>query len=239
MKITNNIAMLELRKDNKYACPTLIWDENHLALIDTGYPNQIELLKQAIVDTGFEVKDLTEIILTHQDWDHVGCVTDLLKIAPTAKVWAHVEETPYIEGQKTPIKLAAMIEKYNQATDEEKMECDKRKKVYDNLNVTVSRLLTDGEIIPICGGIEVIHTPGHTPGHIVLFLQESKILIGGDAIKHINGQLTGSDPQHTHNMTLAQQSFDKIKLIDMKGLISHHCGYLEKQRAKDEDDWGR
>lgn len=232
MKITNNIAMLELMIDNRYTYPTLIWDDTHLVLVDTGYPNQFELLEKAILDIGFEVKNLTEIIITHHDWDHIGCLSDLLKIAPSVKVWTHTEEAPYMEGLKTPIKLAAMLEKYDQMTDGEKIECDKRKKVYDNLNVTISRLLTDKEIIPICGGIEVIHTPGHTPGHIALFLQNSKILIGGDAIKHDNGQLSGSNPQYTHDMTLAEQSFDKIKSIDIEGLISHHCGYLEIQKIK-------
>jgi len=230
MKITNNIEILELRKDNKYACPTLVWDENHVVLIDTGYPNQIELLKQAIVKAGFEVEDLTDIILTHHDWDHLGNLADLLEIIPTAKLWAHEEEIPYIEGQKTPTKLVDKLEKYDQLTDNEKAECDKRKIVYDNLNVMVSGVLTDGEIIPICGGIEVIHTPGHTPGHIVLFLQESEILIGGDAIRHIDGELIGSDPQHTHNMALAQKSFDRINdLKNIRGVISHHYGYLEMQ----------
>ncbi|MCL2354673.1 MAG: MBL fold metallo-hydrolase [Oscillospiraceae bacterium] len=211
MRIANNIEMLEIRKDNKYVCPTLIWDESHLVLIDTGYPNQIELLKQAIVEAGFEIEKLTDIILTHHDWDHLGCLTDLLEIVPTVKVWAHVEEIPYIEGQKTPTKLIDKLERYDRLTDNEKVECDKRKAVYDGLNVTVSGVLTDGEIIPFCGGIEAIHTPGHTPGHIVLFLKENKILIGGDAIRHIDGQLAGSDPEHTYNMALAQQSFDKVR----------------------------
>ena len=42
--------------------------------------------------------------------------------------------------------------------------------------------LVDGQVIDVGGGLRVIHTPGHTPGHVSLLHEESGVLITGDAI---------------------------------------------------------
>jgi glyoxylase-like metal-dependent hydrolase (beta-lactamase superfamily II) len=47
--------------------------------------------------------------------------------------------------------------------------------------------LEGDELLPIAGGIQVIHTPGHSAGHIALFLKESDLLIAGDLCQNIFG----------------------------------------------------
>ena len=51
-----------------------------------------------------------------------------------------------------------------------------------NQKLKVDRTISDGEILPYCGGIQIIHTPGHTPGHVAFFRPSDKVLITGDAI---------------------------------------------------------
>jgi glyoxylase-like metal-dependent hydrolase (beta-lactamase superfamily II) len=48
--------------------------------------------------------------------------------------------------------------------------------------VTVATELTDGQVIDVAGGVRVVHTPGHTPGHVSLLHEQSGVLITGDAI---------------------------------------------------------
>src|SRR6476661_959462 len=45
----------------------------------------------------------------------------------------------------------------------------------------------DGEVLPIAGGLRVVHTPGHSPGHVSLLHEESRTLITGDAIFNVVG----------------------------------------------------
>ena len=73
----------------------------------------------------------------------------------------------------------------------------------------------------------MIHTPGHTPGHICLFLRESGVLIGGDALNIQNGELTGPNPQHTYDMELGLKSAEKVKRFPFKALVTYHGGYLK------------
>jgi glyoxylase-like metal-dependent hydrolase (beta-lactamase superfamily II) len=59
---------------------------------------------------------------------------------------------------------------------------------YEPFNVT--RKLQDGEIIDTAGGLKVIHTPGHTDGHISLLHLESETLITGDSIFNMTSRMT-------------------------------------------------
>jgi glyoxylase-like metal-dependent hydrolase (beta-lactamase superfamily II) len=53
--------------------------------------------------------------------------------------------------------------------------------------VSVGETFTDGQVIPFAGGIQVVHTPGHSPGHASYLLRESGVLITGDAIFNVRG----------------------------------------------------
>ena len=227
MKIQNNIEVLEITGMGSTIFLTLIWDKENLVLIDTGFPGQTDAIAKAIDSAGFSASNITHIILTHHDIDHIGCTLDLLKLAPSAIVLAHLDEEPYIDGRKTPIKLAAILENYDSLPAEGKVWCDKLQEGFANRKVQVNQTLSDGEILPICGGIEVIHTPGHTPGHICLLLKESGVLVGGDAVNIADEMIAGPNPQHTYDLELGLQSFEKIKKYPLNAVISYHCGYLK------------
>lgn len=226
--ISPNAAILPIpRKDARELNLVLVWNEDkELVLIDAGLPGQSKLIAQAIADTGFRIEELTHIILTHQDLDHVGSVKDLMKFAPGLKVIAHEEEAPYIDGSKIPIKLAAQLEVYDTLTDKQKSGVDKWKSIYEANPIPVSESVKDKQILNLCGGIEVVHTPGHTPGHIALYLMESRVMVCGDAANIENGTLTGSNPIYTHDMKQADESLEKIKSYNVSGYITYHSGFL-------------
>jgi len=224
MRIAKNVEMLEIITNMGTIYPTLVWDDNNLVLIDAGLPGQIELFKKAIEGAGFDVKNITAIILTHQDIDHIGCVTDLLELAPNAKVLAYKDEAPYIDGRETPIKLATMEANYANLPDDRKAWYEQLKRGFASCKIKINKELEDGEILPICGGIQVVYTPGHTPGHICLYLQEGKVMVVGDAAIIENGELIGSRPQITWDTKLAEESFEKIKNHEHDAIVTYHSG---------------
>jgi len=229
MKIANNAAMLELARPQGAIYPTLAWDENNLVLIDTGFPGQTDALVSAIAAKGFRAEDITHIILTHQDIDHIGCLPDMLRLAPAARVIAHAQEAPYIDGRETPIKLAMLLENYDQLPDQMKAFCDQLQSGFASRRVAVSQMVEDGEVLPVASGIEALHTPGHTPGHIALFLRQSCMMVTGDAANIADGQLTGPNPQHTQDMALGTRSFERLKMYDYSSVIAYHGGLLRQK----------
>jgi glyoxylase-like metal-dependent hydrolase (beta-lactamase superfamily II) len=219
MKIANGVEMLEIEANLSLGPgiihPVFIWDQNEAILVDTGLPGLLPPIREAAGKTGVPFSKLSKIIITHHDLDHVGSLTRILKESShKIEVLAHQKEKPYIQGEELPVKMAR-----SSTISEEQRE--KIKLIYNN---TVDRTLSDGEELSCCGGIIMIHTPGHTLGHICLFLKENKILIAGDALNVVNGQLVGPAPQFTFDMDMALNSLKKLAKYDIEKVICYHGG---------------
>jgi glyoxylase-like metal-dependent hydrolase (beta-lactamase superfamily II) len=87
--------------------------------------------------------------------------------------------------------------------------------------------LHDGETWPFCGGLQVIHTPGHTPGHIALLLQKSNILLCGDAANITDGAWSGANPVFTQDMALAGLSLLKKQEQQPAAAVCYDGGLLK------------
>jgi len=227
MKITNNIEMLEVNSNGNKVNLILAWDKNSLVLVDAGYPGQTDAIVQAITSTDFSAEKITHIILTHQDFDHVGCLRDLIKLCPKAQIIAHAEEAPYIRGEKALYKVMTALEKYDTLSEERKIWCEDRLRMYRGLTAPVSNTVNDSDVLPLCGGIEIIHTPGHTIGHICLLFKDGGILVSGDALGIKEGNITGPSPQATADMETALLSVEKVKKYPFNAVVAYHGGYLK------------
>ena len=141
---------------------TLILDmQNGDTLVDAGLPGQAEAIGAALVEAGIGVRDLRRIIFTHQDLDHVGSGAALVRQSD-ATVLAHPADSPHIEGSLRPLKFTPeMLEQRPQMRE-----------VLERLEpVRVDEHLEDGDRLDLAGGTRVIFTPGHTPGHLSLYLE--------------------------------------------------------------------
>jgi len=226
MKLADNLALLPISREAMGELNlVLTWDDNNLVLIDAGVPGQTDLIVEAIAKHGFRAQDLTHIIITHQDWDHIGCVAELQKMAPSLKIVAHVDEAPYLDGRIMPIKLAARLKQYDAMPEEARAGVDRWKEMHESSPIHVAQQVQDGQVLDICGGIEIAHVPGHTPGHIAVYLRESRIIVCGDAANIKDGKVVGSNPIHTHDMDLAEKSLEKIKGYDLAGVVAYHTGF--------------
>ena len=66
----------------------------------------------------------------------------------------------------------------------------------------------------------------------MLYLQESRIMVCGDGANIFDGQISGPNPIHTHDMPLALSSLEKMKSYDMSGIVAYHGGYLRMESDK-------
>lgn len=156
--------------------------------------------------------------------DHIGGIRSILKELPHVEVLAHEAEKPYIQGEENLVRMNSnFIDSINSLPEEER---EKTWNMFKNISVEVNTTLSDGEELEYCGGITVIHTPGHTPGHICLYHKRSKTLIVGDAMNVIDGQLAGPNKQimDKENTGIAINSLKKFKKFDIKNVITYHGG---------------
>ncbi len=137
----------------------------HPFLVDTGLPGQGRRVLNYLSQVGLNPSDLKAIVLTHYDVDHVGSAVSLQQLTG-CNVYAHETEIPYLQ-QALPrpgIKrwLPMLITP-----------------VYGRLELLQNiSPLNDGDIF---SGWECLHTPGHTPGHLVLY--RNGIVLAGDLMQ--------------------------------------------------------
>ncbi len=184
--------------------PTLLWDQDMAVLIDAGFPGQMEELQEAMAQVGVSLDQLRAVILTHQDVDHIGCLPDLIDTcAQEIRIYAHALEQPYIQGE-LPLLKDAHLENPPKGR--------------------VDKTLSDGEELPFCGGIQIIHTPGHTPGHISLYLTQSKTLIAGDSLYSVEGNIVGIHEPSVLDLAKAQESLKKYLDLEIETVVCYHGG---------------
>ena len=224
MKIANNVEMLEINGENGTLYPVLMWDDTELVLVDAVLPGQLEVLREAVSKAGFPLEKITKVIITHQDMDHIGCAKILSELG--AEIFAHETEAPYIQGDKTSVRILDMEARLHEMNEDERAFYERVKMGAPYFFVHVDRLLNDGETLDFCGGVKIIHTPGHMPGHIALLLEQSNILIAGDAANIQDGALVGANPQYSQDMQEAQVSFEKLLNSKPASVVCYHGGLI-------------
>ncbi|MED4584567.1 MBL fold metallo-hydrolase [Brevibacillus choshinensis] len=229
MKIEEGLEMLPLTLgmggNTMVINPTVVYDANACVLIDTGMPGCYETILNQIKEAGIPTSNLHSVILTHQDIDHVGSLPHFLaEASQPLNVFAHADDKASIDGDTPILKLPhEMRGAILQALPEKQRE-EFEKAFSPETGANVTRVVTDGEVLPFGGGLQVIHTPGHTPGHICLYHEASQTLIGGDAMIVANGELQGPRAQVTPDMDAALRSLKKLAAFPIETVICYHGG---------------
>ncbi|MBM4445976.1 MAG: MBL fold metallo-hydrolase [Chloroflexi bacterium] len=147
--------------------------DDGLTLVDTGFFGRADRILEQIKELGYSPSDVTRIIITHHHADHIGSLAELKRVTQ-AEVIAHPADAPYIDGslpQPGPARpqwLGKFLARFSW--------------LWSTEPVAVDVLVNDGDELPILGGVKILHTPGHTPGSICLYLQSKDLLIAGDLL---------------------------------------------------------
>lgn len=233
----NKIKVLEVsfkfgdKNDTIY--PVILQDENEMVLIDCGYPDFFRLIEDVAINNGVNIKNLSKIIITHHDFDHMGALAEFKRHYPDVQILASGEDAPYINGSKKSLRLQQAESIYESLPEEEKEQANYFHKILEaveSCNVDVT--LKDRDYLEFCGGIEIISTPGHMPGHISIYHKESKSLITGDALVIENGKLDIALAQYTLDIEEAKRSIKKFLEYDIDRIICYHGGIYENEIKK-------
>lgn len=223
-----HILTLEFKMENNVikVHPVLIQEDQELILCDAGYPNQLTQIELELNKLGFAINDLTQVFISHHDHDHIGSLKLLKDKIPSLKVLSSKLEKPFIEGSEKSLRLI-QAEAYNETLSKDEREFGKRFVNYlAGINtVDVDILVKEGDYI--ANGVKIIATPGHTPGHLSILLEEESVLFVGDALAYENHQLIVANPEFTLDIETCMNSIRKIKDMKVEKLICYHGGLVE------------
>jgi glyoxylase-like metal-dependent hydrolase (beta-lactamase superfamily II) len=166
-----------------------------LTLIDCGVDTDEAraALSSALEALGYGIEDIERVVLTHYHRDHLGQAESLRESADALEVWAHQDAVPAIElfspeRDENIAGTASLFRDYGVPEDlVEEMTLWRSQKLSEGPALCratrVDRPLRDGDRLSFKDlALEVIHSPGHTAGHILLHHVESGVLITGDQI---------------------------------------------------------
>lgn len=191
----------------------LLQQGSELALIDAGFPGKEQIVFDAISALGRRPTDLKHLVFTHGHPDHIGSAAAIVR-ATGARTYMHAADAPLAESggpfrpmARAPGLVHALMYRlvWNQ---NERMQ-----------PFRIDQHIADGETLPILGGLQAIHVPGHCAGQVALMWQGGRLLLCGDTFINIMGV---SDPIAFEDEAEGRASQRKLAALDFQAVAFGH-----------------
>ena len=220
MEIIPNVHLIP----NIVANPYLIIDPDGLTLIDAGLPGNHKKILKYISDLGHTPTDLKRIIITHADIDHIGSLSALKKASGAQILTSKIEAEAMAQGKPSRQIQSGMVLR--------KVLMGIMLHFMPPIAVEADVILNEGQILPVLGGLRVVETPGHTPGHISLFSPSTGILFTGDSIVTQEGVLVRSVKANTWDEAKADESARKQAALGAQIVCPGHGAVVKEAGDK-------
>ncbi len=148
--------------------------DGSVTLVDCGLTSAPATIVAGLESIGTHPSDVTRIVLTHAHQDHAGGAAEMAR-RTGAEVAIHGRDAEYAEAGHSPPPDPSLL----------------AGRIVARLPgggfppVGVSEVLVDDQVLDVGGGLRVIATPGHSPGHVSLLHEPTSLLITGDAIFNV------------------------------------------------------
>jgi glyoxylase-like metal-dependent hydrolase (beta-lactamase superfamily II) len=213
------------------------------ALIDTGMrlPDSIQTLEEALATVGIKVEDLDVLMGTHHHPDHFGASAEIQQRSG-AQVYLHRLEqekaarvvSMFGMAQRPPEAMLFFQRNGLPAANYEQF----RPSFYNNgaysPTLNPNKYMQDGDVITVGDRqFEVIWTPGHSPGHSVIYLRKEKVMVVGDHLlpritPHV-GIYPDSPPDPLGDFLNSQM---KVQKFDVELVLPAHGGTYHDHRHR-------
>ncbi|MEM2925567.1 MAG: MBL fold metallo-hydrolase [Methanocellales archaeon] len=208
-----------------------------LTLIDTG-PKTIEALSAlelGLRKMGYSLDELGKVIITHGHLDHHG-LAKIIKAKSNARIYVHARDAEIVSHFESEIQRYLKL--FEEFSIRSGMPRDLFAKVAGYFktiaeaceSVEVDFLIEDGDFIDLNDlKLRVIHTPGHSPGSICLYLEDYGTLFSGDTLlKDItpNPAITPEDGGLLDYL----KSLQKLQGLDLEVIYPGHGEAIEHHR---------
>jgi glyoxylase-like metal-dependent hydrolase (beta-lactamase superfamily II) len=224
--VIKGVHVIPMGMSNAY----LIEGDDGLTLIDAGFPGKEATVFGAIRGLGRSLDQLKHLIFTHGHPDHIGSAAGIVQ-ATGARTYLHPLDIPMVEsgGPFRPLSGAPGL--LGQVLCRLFYHPDERLEP-----VAIDQHLTDGELLAVAGGIEIIHTPGHCAGQVALLWHPGRMLFAGDVGTNVMGL---GDPVGFENLKEGRASQRKLASLSFDAAgFGHGKPITHDASTRFRNTWG-
>jgi glyoxylase-like metal-dependent hydrolase (beta-lactamase superfamily II) len=215
---------------NIYVVP----DENGFSLIDVGCGgiNAVELLNEGLRHWNLKVEQLHTVVLSHAHPDHMGAMGWVLEEANPKVYIHHLDMGPALDPGKLDFTFDISLAKERWAAANSG-DRPGGFSILDYLDSSGCLMSAAARVEPLpvddpirLGDIEfqVIHTPGHSPGHVSLFEKNTRTLLAGDLV----GRMPAWYVPAAGGVAGYLESLAKLEALDAAVLLPAHGAIIEE-----------
>jgi glyoxylase-like metal-dependent hydrolase (beta-lactamase superfamily II) len=223
-QILPNVYRIRIRMG--YVNAYFIVSDDGITLIDSGLTGTADTILESLSKAARTPADLNHILITHHHSDHTGALASLVETTG-AKAYVHSLDAPITRGD-APVSRPNPDSTLGKVLGPVIM----RLQPSQMPPVIIEREITDGDELLIAGGIKVIHTPGHTAGHVSFLWPESGgVLFAGDAAGNFLGlgPPVGMGGMFTEDPEAAKESFRKLAELEFNTACFGHGGPITSE----------
>ncbi len=221
MKITANIHAIPNVQANSY----LIVEPDGLTIIDTGMPFSEKQSLKYIASLGRSAGEIKHIFITHADLDHYGCLA-ALKQASGARTFSSQPEAEAMAKGISSRPVKRDIGRF------QGFMIRLAGKLLKPTPIQVDEILTDGQVLPVLGGLQVLATPGHSPGHLSYYAPSVRVLFCGDSMKSNDKGLRASRSRNNWDQTVADASVRNQSTLGAQIVCTGHGPVVKEASDK-------
>ena len=196
--------------------------DNQFVVFDAGYPRYYEELEAVLASRGRRPRDISALILTHGDPDHIGFAERLRR--EEVPVYLHDADAALarLKSKKTEARLLPNLR--NRAF---------RRHLGHALRSGMPRRLRgftpihDGDVLGVPGSPRVVHVPGHSEGSCAFYLTEKRVIVAGDAfcmLSPVTGETGPQVPPAALNVStpMARASLKRLVELEAELVLPGH-----------------
>ena len=192
-----------------------IVEDDGVTLVDSGHARSPRGIERALARMDIPLDRVSRVVCTHGHPDHAGGARAFADRG--IEVLIHPDDAAQLDiGVRDAIRKPS------------------RGRIFAAMTPPLAsfRPIVDGDVVPVLGGLEVVHTPGHTAGSVCLYARRDRLLFVGDTLQRRFGRVSFASTLYSDDAHMARASVQRLAELDVKTIVFSHFPPLTERAAE-------